>query len=160
MDQAVTKMVIEIYKDARYTSKQREFQVLFNPERYSLQWEFNFASKEVLHGGSTPAVLEAVSRSVFAMDFFFDGTGVGAAALDRNEINVTTEVWNFLETATLLNRNGKRKAAPPYCRLVWGNLCARCLIKKVQMDVKLLDRTGKILRAVLKTTFQTVYPPG
>ena len=158
MDQTVTKMVVETYADATYTARQKEFQVLFNPEKYTLGWAFNFDSKELLKGGSTTAVLESVTRSVFSMDFIFDGTGVGAAALDRKEVNVAREVWDFLETATVLNRKNKRKPSPPYCRLVWGNLCAKCLVQSVNMEVKLLDRSGKILRAVLKTTFQTVYP--
>lgn len=157
MDSAVTKMVIEIYEDQTYKTKKSQYSVLFNPENYSLQWKFSFSNNEKANGGNAQRSLKGIDRSVFDMSFIIDGTGIGAAALGRKEIIVADEIWNFMEATTVLNRNNTRKTKPPYCRLVWGNLCARCFVEQVKLETKLLDRKGTILRAVLNTTFQTVY---
>lgn len=158
MDSAVTKMVIEVYKDNTYKEKKSQYPVLFNPENYTLQWEFSFSNDEKANGGSAPCLLKSVNRSIFDMTFIIDGTGIGAAALGRDKIVVANEIWNFMEATTVLNRNGTRKTEPPYCRLVWGNLCTRCFVRQVKVEIKLLDRQGIMLRAALSTTFQTVYP--
>lgn len=158
MNPTLTKMVIEIYSDARYSKKTTQYPILFNPENYSLNWAFTFTDDETATGGNAPCELKSINRSEFTMTFIIDGTGIGAAALGRENIAVVKEVWDFLEITTVMNRDGTRKAAPPFCRLVWGNLCARCFIKQVKLDINLLDRTGKALRAALATTFRAVYP--
>ncbi|WP_027187584.1 CIS tube protein [Desulfovibrio cuneatus] len=157
MNTATAKMVIETYTDKTYRSKLKVYTVLFNPEGYTLDWGFSFKEESFVTGGSR-TLMEGVNRSVFDMKFIIDGTGVGAAALGRSSVNVADEIWNFMETATALNRKGTRKPEPPFCRLVWGNLCAKCLVSKVKLDVTLLDRKGAPLRATLTTTFQTIYP--
>ena len=151
-------MVIEIYEDKTYRSIKAQYPVLFNPENYALTWDFSFHEEPTVKGGMTEALLASVNPSVFDMTFIIDGTGVGAAALGKSSIHVPTEIWNFMEAATVLNRNGTRKPQAPYCRLVWGNLCAKCYVKRVKLETKLLDRNGTVLRAALITTFQTIYP--
>ncbi|MFT4302486.1 MAG: hypothetical protein QM579_12120 [Desulfovibrio sp.] len=157
MDAATSKMVIETYTDKTYRSKLKDYTVLFNPEGYTLEWGFSFKESPLINGGTSMAV-EGISRSVFDMKFIIDGTGVGAAALGRSSVNVAEEIWNFMETTTVFNRNCTRKPKPPFCRLVWGNLCAKCLVSKVKLDVTLMDRKGAPLRAALTATFQTIYP--
>lgn len=155
MDPAVTKMVIEIYKDGTYAKKEKQYPVLFNPENYTLDFAFSFKSDETAMGGNTQYLFQSIARSQFTMTFFIDGTGIGAAALGRDKIVVVDEIWKFMETTTIMNRNGTRKKEAPFCQLVWGPLCKQCLVLKVNLKIKLLDRTGKPLRAELETTFQT-----
>lgn len=154
----LSKMVIETYTDATYSKKSGHYAVLFNPETYSVDWDFTFHTEEFVNGGSLPVRLRSIAHSNFDMTFIIDGTGVGAAALGRDSINVMDEVWNFLEKTTVLSRKSSRKQVPPYCMLVWGALCACCVVKKVKLEVRLLDRSGSPLRAALVTTFQTFYP--
>ncbi|MDL2274776.1 hypothetical protein LJC22_01450 [Desulfosarcina sp. OttesenSCG-928-G10] len=157
-DGKLAKMVVETYADATYSKKTGHYAVLFNPENYSADWDFTFETKEFVNGGNLPGRLQSISHSNFDMTFIIDGTGVGAAALGRDKINVMDEVWNFLEATTVLSRKSSRKQKPPYCMLVWGSLCARCFVKRVKLEMRLLDRNGTPLRAALITSFQTFYP--
>ncbi|UQZ88722.1 hypothetical protein C4J81_05690 [Deltaproteobacteria bacterium Smac51] len=155
----VSKMVIEIYDDDAFTKKSGSYAVLFNPETYSLSWQYELSQMEVVGGGTTRASLAGISDTDFDMTFLIDGTGVGAAALGRDCLDVTDEIWKFMTIATILNRDGSRKPQPPFCRLVWGSLCQRAIVKRVKIDVKMSDRNGKALRASLTVSFGSVFPP-
>lgn len=155
---ATAKMVIEIYEDRTYCRKTGQHAMLFNPESYALEWDFVFEQEQFISGKTRTSGLLGINRSLFDLTLLLDGTGVGAAALGKSGVDVPKELWEFLETATVLNRDGTRKPAPPFCRLVWGNLCARCVVKKVRVEASLVAADGKILRAALHTTFQSVFP--
>lgn len=151
------KMVIEAYADAAFTKRQGQYAILFNPENYSLVWNFGLNNREKVNGGNTVPTLYKVRDANFKMTFIIDGTGVGAAALGKSKIVVASEIWSFLELATILNKNGKRKAAPPFCRLVWANLTAKCQVETVTMKITLLNRDGTPLRASLDVTFRSLH---
>jgi len=157
---STAKMVVETYADESYSGKTGQYAVLFNPESYALEWDFMFVQEGTISEKTLLGDLRGIKRSDFELKLLFDGTGVGAAALGKSSVDVPKELWTFLEATTILSRDGKRKKAPPYCRLVWGNLCARCVVKKLKMEVSLVAGDGKILRATLHTTFQMVFPKG
>jgi|GEM_PF-4003158 len=155
---STAKMVVEVYENKNYSKKTKQYAVLFNPASYGLEWDFKYAQKPALSGHTLFSGICDIKNAIFGITLIFDGTGVGAAASGKNSVSAMDELWDFLEKATPLNRDGSRKRLPPYCRLVWGNLCIRCVVQKVKANVELVASDGKLLRVKLDTTFQSITP--
>ena len=132
---ALTKARITI----EHTGEQ--FDVMFNPEEYSISKDNNFAS-QAIPGLSSP-LLQFVHGNLRTLDMelFFDTTQ------ERTDVREQTQkIVNLLNIDSDLH-------APPVLRIAWASLQLRCVLARVgQKFVKFLD-DGRPIRARLTVTF-------
>lgn len=118
-----------------------QFDVMFNPEEYSLNKDNNFAS-QAIPGLSSP-LLQFVHGNLrtLEMELFFDTTQ------GRSDVREQTQkIVNLLKIDSDLH-------APPVLRVVWASLQFRCVLARAgQKFVKFLD-DGRPTRARINVTF-------
>jgi LysM repeat protein len=118
-----------------------QFDVMFNPEEYSVNKDNNFAS-QAIPGLSSP-LLQFVHGNLrtLEMELFFDTTQ------GRTDVREQTQkIVNLLKIDPDLH-------APPVLRVAWASLQFRCVLARVgQKFVKFLD-DGRPTRARLNVTF-------
>ena len=118
-----------------------QFDVMFNPEEYSVNKDNNFAS-QAIPGLSSP-LLQFVHGNLrtLEMELFFDTTQ------GRTDVREQTQkIVNLLKIDPDLH-------APPVLRVVWASLQLRCVLARAgQKFLKFLD-DGRPVRARLNVTF-------
>lgn len=118
-----------------------QFDVMFNPEEYSINKDNNFAS-QAIPGLSSP-LLQFVHGNLRTLDMelFFDTTQERTDVRDQ-----TQKIVNLLKIDSELH-------APPVLQIAWGSLQFRCVLARVgQKFIKFLD-DGRPIRARLTVTF-------
>jgi LysM repeat protein len=125
----------------------RQFEVMFNPEEYSLNKDNNFAS-QAIPGLSSP-ILQFVHGNLrtLEMELFFDTTDA------RTDVRLdTAKVVDLLKIDPELH-------APPVVRVAWGSLALRCVLSRAnQKFVKFLE-DGRPTRARITVTFSEFIDP-
>ena len=119
-----------------------EFDVMFNPEEYSLNKDNNFASQAI--PGLTSPLLQFVHGNLRTLDMelFFD------------TFEQQTDVRDQTQKVTKLLQINSDLHAPPVVQVVWGSLFFRgVLAKAAQKFIKFLP-DGRPARARLNVTFQ------
>jgi hypothetical protein len=119
-----------------------EFDVMFNPEEYSLNKDNNFASQAI--PGLTSPLLQFVHGNLRTLDMelFFDTFEQQSDVRDQ-----TQKVTKLLQINSDLH-------APPVVQVVWGSLFFRGVLAKAgQKFIKFLP-DGRPARARLSVTFQ------
>ena len=131
------------------------FNVLFNPERYTLAKSVQHA--EIGIPGLDSPILQFVrgQNEKITMELFFDTTehGLAAGAVDVRE--ETKKIYYLLKILPETH-------APPRCRLVWLNemfsygssLASRCVLESVSEEFMLFSPAGVPLRAKLNVSFR------
>ncbi len=118
-----------------------QFDVMFNPEEYSVNKDNNFAS-QAIPGLSSP-LLQFVHGNLrtLEMELFFDTTQ------GRTDVREQTQkIVNLLKIDPDLH-------APPVLRVAWASLQLRCVLARAgQKFVKFLD-DGRPTRARLTVSF-------
>jgi len=133
----------------------KEFQVLFNPERYTLNKGVQIA--EIAIPGLDTPVLQFVrgQNEKITMELFFDTTQFGM--LDP-VIDVRKETRKIYELVKI----NRRTHAPPRCELFWGDqlfsfgssLSPECVVESISEEFNLFSPKGIPLRAKLNVTFR------
>jgi len=117
------------------------FDVMFNPEEYTLNQDNNFASQNV--PGRSGPVLQFVHGNMrtLEMELFFDTT------VEARDVRGETEkVVRLLKIDSDLH-------APPVLRVSWASLQFRCVLARAgQKFIKFLE-DGRPVRARLTVTF-------
>lgn len=131
------------------------FEVLFNPERYTV-------SKSVQHAemgmpGLDSPILQFVrgQNEKITMELFFDTTKHGMAEGAKDVREETRKIYHLLKILPETH-------APPRCRLKWLNemfsygssLSARCVLESVNEEFTLFSPGGVPLRAKLNVSFR------
>src|ERR1700687_5761420 len=119
-----------------------EFEVMFNPEEYSLNKDNNFASQAI--PGLTSPLLQFVHGNLRTLDMelFFETFEQQSDVRDQ-----TQKITNLLQINSDLH-------APPVLQVVWGSLFFRCVLAKAaQKFIKFLP-DGRPARARINVTFQ------
>ena len=125
----------------------RQFDVMFNPEEYSLNKDNNYAS-QAIPGLSSP-ILQFVHGNLrtLEMELFFDTTDARTDV--RNE---TQQVVDLLKIDSQLH-------APPVVRVAWGSLQLRCVLARAnQKFIKFLE-DGRPTRARVTVSFSEFIDP-
>ncbi|MEZ5351544.1 MAG: LysM peptidoglycan-binding domain-containing protein [Bryobacteraceae bacterium] len=123
------------------------FDVMFNPEEYSLNKDNNFASIAI-PGLSSP-ILQFVHGNLrtLEMELFFDTTDARADVRDQ-----TRKITDLLKIDSDLH-------APPVIRVAWGSLDFRCVLARAnQKFVKFLE-DGRPSRARITVSFSEFVDP-
>ena len=125
----------------------RQFDVMFNPEEYSLNKDNNFAS-QAIPGLSSP-ILQFVHGNLrtLEMELFFDTT------------DARTDVREETQKITDLLKIDPELHAPPVIRVAWGSLQLRCVLARAnQKFVKFLE-DGRPTRARITVSFSEFVDP-
>ncbi|MBM7868043.1 LysM peptidoglycan-binding domain-containing protein [Heliobacterium gestii] len=118
-----------------------EFEVLFNPNEYTLDAQ-NTYQKKAANGSSAPIVqFTAGDQTTLTMELFYDTTDKGTDV--REETNKVTQL---LDVDPDLHH-------PPICSFVWGSLNFKGLLKSVGPRYTMFLNDGTPVRARLRVTF-------
>lgn len=123
------------------------FEVLFNPEEYSLNKDNNFAAQSI--PGLSAPLLQFVNGNMRTLDMelFFDTTEPPRDV--RDEVQ---KVVSLLDIDSNLH-------APPVLRVSWASLQLRCVLAKAnQKFIRFLD-DGRPTRAKVTVTFNEFVDP-
>lgn len=133
------------------------FEVLFNPERYTLNKGVQYA--EIGIPGLDSPVLQFVrgQNEKITLELFYDTTDQGMV---DNVTDVRTETVKVYDLLKILPNTH----APPRCVLQWGtggqlfsfgsSLNPRCVLESVSEEFNLFSPDGVPLRAKLNVTFR------
>lgn len=124
-----------------------QFNVMFNPEEYTINKDNNFASQNV--PGLSGPILQFVHGNMrtLEMELFFDTYEENADVRDQTQ-NITN----------LLNINGDLHA-PPVIQISWASLHFRCVLARASQKFILFFPDGRPARARLTCTFNEFLDP-
>lgn len=120
---------------------QTSFDVMFNPEEYSLNKDNNFASQAI--PGLESPILQYVHGNLRTLDMelFFDTTDDQTDVRDQTNL-----ITDLLHVDSDLH-------APPVLQVTWGSLSFRCVLAKANQKFLKFLPTGMPCRARLTVTF-------
>lgn len=142
----LAKMKIEkIYPQAA------PFEVLYNPEEYTLSKDNNFAS-QTIPGLSSP-LLQFINGNLrtLEMELFFDT--YDTPTIDKKDVRSETE-----KVVSLMNIDSETHA-PPVLKVTWASLQFTCVLAKVSQKFLMFTDQGKPVRARLTVTFNEFVTP-
>jgi len=118
-----------------------QFDVMFNPEEYTINHDNNFASQNV--PGLSAPVMQFVHGNMrtLEMELFFDTYELNIDVRERTK-NITD----------LLKINGDLHA-PPIIRIAWASLQFRCVLARAGQKFILFFPDGRPARARITCTF-------
>jgi len=124
-----------------------QFEVMFNPEEYTINKDNNFASQNV--PGLSGPILQFVHGNMrtLEMELFFDTYEQHADVRDKTK-NITD----------LLNINGDLHA-PPVIQISWASLQFRCVLARASQKFILFLSDGRPARARITCTFNEYIDP-
>jgi len=147
------KLKIYSYEDAKRIKHDDVFEVMFNPESYSLSYENVYDPKQGINTTGSPAHYSISKPAQLSLKIIFDGTGVntyGWTNLREGRTAVEAHVEAFLEQTTNMDGNLHQ---PKFLTLAWGNFFFKCRLASVNVHYTLFDNSGLPLRAELDTRF-------
>ena len=121
------------------------FNVLFNPEEYTINKDNNFASQAI--PGLSGPLLQFVHGNMrtLEMELFFDT--YDTKSLPKQDVrDLTNRVVNLTAIDPELH-------APPILRVSWASLQFRCVLARVSQKFILFADDGRPVRARLNVTF-------
>lgn len=140
------KMIVEGYTTATYDGSPADtFEVMFNPNAYTLKYEIQYQEEQGKGSSGSPMVYGKIKPREFAFEFIIDGTGTSA-----DKVEVSDEVEHFLAVA------GKHDGSihrPKYLWLKWGTLSTKCVLKNADISFNLFKPDGTPLRAKIAAVF-------
>ena len=124
-----------------------QFEVMFNPEEYTINKDNNFASQNV--PGLSGPILQFVHGNMrtLEMELFFDTY--------EAHTDVRDQIKNLLD---LLNINGDLHA-PPIIQISWASLQFRCVLARASQKFILFLPDGRPARARITCTFNEYIDP-
>lgn len=161
---SLEKLTITAYKDEDLSEEVSTFQVLFNPQSYSLSYANEFSEPNPT-GSDRPADRYSYTApEELSISLFMDNTGVadagsggpGGAAINVQEYDVYLKVQEFLQATCYMNESTHE---PHFLRILWGDLVFDCRLASVNVTYNLFDREGKPIRSELACTFKGSLKP-
>ncbi len=124
-----------------------QFEVMFNPEEYTINKDNNFASQNV--PGLSGPILQFVHGNMrtLEMELFFDTY--------EAHTDVRDQIANLLD---LLKINGDLHA-PPIIQISWASLQFRCVLARASQKFILFLPDGRPARARINCTFNEYIDP-
>jgi nucleoid-associated protein YgaU len=125
----------------------KQFEVMFNPEEYTINKDNNFASQNV--PGLSGPILQFVHGNMrtLEMELFFDTY--------EAHTDVRDQIANLLD---LLKINGDLHA-PPIIQISWASLQFRCVLARASQKFILFLPDGRPARARINCTFNEYIDP-
>lgn len=139
------KLKIISFKDPKYENRDDEFEVMFNPQQYSLKYQIESdAVQGIGTSGSEPS-FKKIKPQDLSLDFTIDGTGASGQYTD-----VPKKVSKFLDVAYKYKGDEHR---PRYLKISWGTLVFKCILDSASVKYTLFDSSGTPIRAKISATF-------
>jgi hypothetical protein len=142
----LTKLKIKCYSDDHYTDEVGEFDVLFNPNRYTTRYEIEYGERQASGTSANAPSFSNLKSQELSLDFFLDGTGVATGQPE----DVQQKVDAFLDKAYHYDGEIHRNR---YLRLIWATLVFDCVLKSADITYTLFNSSGKPLRATISAKF-------
>ncbi|NET44171.1 hypothetical protein [Okeania sp. SIO2B3] len=149
------KLKINVYdKAARSGAPKDTFEVMFNPESYSLRYENVFQGYQGINTSGRMARYSLSKPQELSLKLILDNTGVTSMGitnlLSSGENDVYKRVQNFLKLTTEMDGNIHE---PKYLKIEWGDLNFSCRLQSLEVNYTLFNRSGQPTRAELNTVF-------
>ncbi len=139
------KLRIISFKDPKYDEKDDEFEVMFNPQQYSLKYQIESdAVQGIGTAGNSPS-FKKIKPQDLSLDFTIDGTGATG-----QDVDVPEKVSKFLDVAYKYKGDEHR---PRYLKVAWGTLVFKCILDSASVKYTLFDSSGMPIRAKISATF-------
>lgn len=122
------------------------FEVMFNPETYSLKYENTFAPSQAINTSGKEQVYAYSSPQDLSLTLILDNSG----AARPTSKDVKTRVNEFLQLTTEMNGETH---APRQLIVEWGSLNFECYLQELEVTYTLFDRSGYPIRAELNVSF-------
>lgn len=137
------------------------FEVMFNPESYSLKYENAYDPKQALNSSGKEVKYLLSKPSELSLKLIFDDTGVadygyagfpGASFVGKlkGQKDVYTQVKKFRELTTKM---GGKEHEPYFLIVHWSRLYFKCRLKSFDVKYTLFNRSGEPIRAELDALF-------
>jgi LysM repeat protein len=142
---ALEKVIIEVIH------KRTIFNVLFNPEEYTINKDNNFAVQGI--PGLSGPLVQFVNGNLrtLEMELFFDTWDT--PSLPKQDVrDLTNQIVRLMEIDSELH-------APPLLNVSWSSLQLRCVLARVSQKFIMFDDSGTPVRARLTCTFNEVIDP-
>ncbi len=146
-----------------------EFEVMFNPETFSISYENVYTKSQGINTSSKNGTYSLSKPEELSLKLIFDDTGVVApsgipgiakavvpgfgAAINniRGKSDVYKQVQQFLDICYEMESDTHQ---PNKLELLWGDLIFQCHLKSVDIQYTLFNRGGQPIRAELDTVFE------
>jgi hypothetical protein len=135
-----------------------EFDLLFNPEQYTVNRGNNFAQIAIPGLGSPLLQFSHGELRTLQMDLLFDSREqhmVGNRAVTQANSDLRLVLDQFLK---LMDINPDTHA-PPVLLFVWGSLTFRCVLASANQKFTMFKENGDPLRATVTVTFNEYTNP-
>jgi nucleoid-associated protein YgaU len=125
----------------------QQFDVMFNPEEYTINKDNNFASQNV--PGLSGPILQFVHGNLrtLEMELFFDTY--------EQQIDVRTQTQNITNLLTI----NSDLHAPPVIQISWASLQFRCVLARASQKFILFLPDGRPARARINCSFSEYLDP-
>ena len=155
------KMKLQAYADEAFSEKKgAEFQVLVNPESYTIKYRVNQTESQG-QGTSHPQLhFNNIAAQDIHFDFLFDSSGV---VVEPSLINIGI-VNPFAETANIIEQIEQFKQLmfyyqgdthrPNFVAIKWGTLYFKAQMMSMDIEYKLFKPDGTPIRAIAKVDFK------
>jgi len=140
------KLKIRSFKDAQFSEKDKIFEVMFNPQEYSLKYNIESDDSQGIGTSGSEPTFNKITPQNLSLDFTIDGTGVTGEKID-----VPEKVTEFLDVTHNYKGDEHR---PRYLIIEWGTLLFKCVLKEVSVKYTLFKSDGKPIRAKLSTSYK------
>jgi len=140
------KLKIRSFKDAQFSEKDKNFEVMFNPQEYSLKYNIESDDSQGIGTSGSEPTFNKITPQNLSLDFTIDGTGVTGEKID-----VPEKVTEFLDVTHNYKGDEHR---PRYLIIEWGTLLFKCVLKEVSVKYTLFKSDGKPIRAKLSTSYK------
>lgn len=160
------KAVSGITKFVAVSGSEYTFEVMFNPESFSISYENVYTKPQGINTSSKDGTYSLSKPEELSLKLIFDDTGVvspssiaGAVVpgLDakinsiRGKSDVYKQVHRFLDICYEIKSDTHQ---PNKLELLWGDLIFQCHLKSVDIQYTLFNRGGQPIRAELDTMFE------
>ncbi|MDO7854089.1 CIS tube protein [Hymenobacter convexus] len=143
------KLKIIVYESADRQTPTAKFELMFNPESYSLAYKNVYSTGQGINTSGRAADYVFGQPTKFSLKIIIDGTGVTEIGL-APRVDVQDQVDRFLKLAA--HMDGKIHE-PKFLAVQWGKFTFPCRLEQAQITYPLFDNSGLPLRAELDTVF-------
>jgi len=142
----LAKLTIKAFKEPTYDTQKDQFEVMFNPQEYSLKYEIESDAAQGIGTSDSEPTFKKIKPQNFSLDFTIDGTGATGSKVD-----VEKKVSKFLDV-TYIYKGAEHR--PWYLKIHWGSLNFKCILKSTSVKYTLFNNDGKPIRAKINASFQ------
>ncbi|HAP64916.1 MAG TPA: hypothetical protein DCR93_37345 [Cytophagales bacterium] len=138
---------IEAYKDKGLGSKDGEYEVMLNPEKFTENFNIEYNTEQAPGTPDAPAKFNKAEPGKVSFDLIFDGTGV----IDLTRTDISKEIKDFKKV--VYDYNGDIHC-PNFLKLTWGKaLQFNCRLESLSIEYTLFSADGSPLRAKAQASF-------